>query len=313
MQQFLTKDFISTAEGLAFALVDHVLEEDRVLCFLRYVREAESWRKLDTATANALLGTNYPQYLYYSALKDTYLHAVPLTDIKHHYRPLERLQTLLQQTDYDPVEKDLRALCRILNDAGLPLSQFGITGSLLIGAQHTDSDLDLVVYDRDFFHSARNVLRQLLAAGALQDLDDATWQETFARRGCALSLEEYTWHEQRKYNKACINGRKFDLSFVSDSAPEPHPSYRKLGPIEVTARVKDAIYAFDYPAMLLLEHPEIDACVSFTATYTGQAESGEWINVRGQLEETNNGVRRIIVGSSREAHNEYIKVVQDYA
>jgi predicted nucleotidyltransferase len=309
MRRFFAKDFILTGEGLAFAVVDSTPEEGRVLCFLRYVREAGIWRKIETGVANTLLTSEYPHYFYYSAQKDAHLHAVPSAAVAHHYRPRERLQNLLQQIVLDPVQQDLAALCRLYRQAGLPLTQFGVTGSLLIGAQHADSDIDLVIYDRDCFRQARTVTKQLLKNGALQHLDAAAWRDAYDRRCCALSLDEYIWHERRKYNKACINGRKFDLSFVAGQAPELPRRYRKLGKVALQARVKDARYAFDYPATLLLEHPEITACVSYTATYNGQAEHGEWVSVRGLLEESECGERRIVVGSSREAHGEYIKVV----
>jgi len=50
--------------------------------------------------------------------------------------------------------------------------------------------------------------------------------------------------------------------------------------------------------------------VCYTATYTGQAEQGERIEVAGQLEVSNTGLVRILVGSSREAEGEYIKVLE---
>ncbi|MGR8933504.1 MAG: hypothetical protein ACU837_03850, partial [Gammaproteobacteria bacterium] len=194
MQSFSVKDFVITGEGLAFAVVDSALEEDRVLCFLRYVRDASGWRKLDTAAANALLASCYPHYRYYSPLKDTHLHAVPVAAIVQHCRSPERLQSMLRQSATDPVEQDLAALCELLRREGLPLTLFGITGSLLIGAQHTASDLDIVVYDRDLFRQTRSVVRRLLDRNALQHLNEAAWQETYKRRCCALSLEEYVWH-----------------------------------------------------------------------------------------------------------------------
>jgi predicted nucleotidyltransferase len=313
MRRFVAKDFIVAGGGLAFAVVDSALEDDRVLCFLRYVRQAQGWRKIATGTANALLSSAYPHYLHYSVPKDAHLHAVPVTAITHHYRPRERLHNLLLQSAPDAVQQDLAALCGLFRQAGLPLTRFGVTGSLLIGAQHADSDIDLVVYERNCFRQARAVTRQLLQSGALQQLDAAAWQEAYGRRGCALSLDEYVWHERRKYNKAAINGRKFDLSFVAEHTSEAPQNYRKRGRLALQARVKDARYAFDYPATLLLEHPEITACVSYTATYNGQAETGEWVSIRGLLEEAENGARRIVVGSNREAHGEYIKVIQDYA
>jgi hypothetical protein len=74
--------------------------------------------------------------------------------------------------------------------------------------------------------------------------------------------------------------------------------------------VVDDARAFDYPAEFKIDHKEISSIVSFTATYTGQAVSGEVVEVSGVLEQSEQGVKRIVVGSSREAHGEYIKVIQ---
>ena len=67
-------------------------------------------------------------------------------------------------------------------------------------------------------------------------------------------------------------------------------------------------YAFDYPAEFGIDHPSIASVVSFTATFNGQAQNGERILVAGQLEEDQSGYQRM-VGSSREARGEYIKLL----
>jgi hypothetical protein len=74
-------------------------------------------------------------------------------------------------------------------------------------------------------------------------------------------------------------------------------------------KVIDDAHAFDYPAEFKIDHPQISSIVSFTATYTGQAVTGEMIEVAGVLEQSEHGVKRIVVGSSREALGEYIKVI----
>jgi len=75
-------------------------------------------------------------------------------------------------------------------------------------------------------------------------------------------------------------------------------------------RVIDDARGFDYPAEFKIDHQQIGSIVSFTATYTGQAVNGERVAVSGMLEQSEFGVKRIVVGSSREAHGEYIKVIQ---
>jgi predicted nucleotidyltransferase len=305
---FFAKDFIETAEGLVFAVVAQDLEEDKVLCFLRYVLEPTGWKKVATEQANNLLQQRHPDYLHYSPVLDAHLHAVAIYRIVKHHQPKQRLQQLMSATWHGTVERDLVKLCHLFQQYGLDLAQIGVTGSVLIGVQNQGSDIDLVCYGRDVFHRCRVITRKLIEQGHLQSLSIQDWQRSFERRSCDLNFDEYVWHERRKCNKAVINGRKFDLNLIGHGGGSEGVLYRKCGAITLQCRVIDDTRAFDYPAEFKIGHDEIDAIVSFTATYTGQAVSGETVEVSGVLEQTEHGVKRIVVGSSREARGEYIKV-----
>lgn len=307
---FFAKDFIETAEGLIFAVVGQSMEQDKVLCFLRYVPHQQGWRKVDTDVANDFLKQHHPHYLHYSPILDASLHAVAQPKIIKHYRPKHRLQQLLNADNHDAVEQDLVSLTRLFQQHGLDLANIGITGSLLIGVQQYGSDIDVVCYGREVFHHCRAVTTKLIALGQLQDLTEQDWQQSYQRRDCDLSFAEYVWHEQRKANKAIINGRKFDLNFIDDWAVGDSDDYQKIGPINLQCQVIDDTYGFDYPAEFKIDHEHIDSIISFTATYTGQALRGETVQVSGMLEQSSQGRKRIIVGSSREARGEFIKVLQ---
>jgi len=305
---YQAKDFIQTAEGLVFAVVEQGLEAGKVLCFLRYRLEENVWHKLATQQANDLLTEQYPQYLFFSTVKSAYLHAVDVEDIAIHHQPRRCLQAILTKQNPDRIEQDLIALCQLFQPQGIPLQDLGVTGSILITAQNPSSDIDLIVYGRKLFHQLRNIIKKLIVANKLQQLDDVAWQASYQRRLCDLSYSDYVWHEQRKYNKALINHRKFDLNLLEHAELESL-SYQKHGAIIIRAVVVDAQYAFDYPARFLIAHGKISEVVCYTATYTGQAEQGEMIEVSGQLEVSSNGLQRILVGSTREAQGEYIKVL----
>ena len=306
---FIAKDFIETGEGLIFAVVDHGVEQGRVLCFLRYALTEQGWQKQSTHQANVLLRQRYPDYLYYSPTRDVHLHAVPVDRISRHHQPRRRLLDIVRNSRHDPVEQDLLQLCRLYREHGLKPSDMGVTGSLLIGAQNPKSDIDLVFYDRDQFHRARKVTRDLIEHSLLQGLSESDWEEAYDRRSCHLNFADYVWHERRKYNKALINGRKFDLGYVNHTTVAAE-RFQKCGSIVLQCRILDVHQAFDYPALFKIEHPDIEAVVSFTATYTGQALVGETVEVSGHLEQSESGLKRIVVGSSREADGEYIKVVR---
>ena len=175
--------------------------------------------------------------------------------------------------------------------AGAPEERIGLGGSLLLGAQHPDSDIDLVVYGRPAFDAARAALGAAITAGQLEALDHAQWEAAWSRRGSDLTLDEYMKAEVRKRNKAVIEGTRLDLTLVVDhdeEVPERGP-FRKLGRIVVEALVTDASAAFDHPARYRVQHAEVSEVVSFTPTYAGQAVEGETIEARGWLEEDSVG------------------------
>lgn len=307
---FFSKDFIETAEGLLFAVVSPGLEQGKALCFLRYVNAGGFWRKQTTDQANAFLRKHHPCYLHYSPVLDADLHAVEVGRIARRHQPRQRLRHLMQGDRHDPIERDVYDLGELLRKEGVDLDKVGVTGSVLAGVHNDGSDIDLVCYGRKVFHQCRAGVRGLIEQNRVQDLSDEHWQESYRRRNCSLSYEEYVRHEKRKFNKALINGRKFDLSLIEleDATQSPH-IYQKLEPVTMICRILDDTRAFDYPSVYRIDHDGVSAIVSFTATYTGQAVNGELVEVSGMLEQNAQGIRQIVVGSSREAHGEYVRVI----
>lgn len=307
----LPRDFIATREGLVFAVVDAIAEEGRLLCVLRYVPEGGTLRKLSTAAANAFLQRHYPQYLHYSERLDVALHGVPATAVQGHYRARDRMRSLslLGGRTADPLEQKLLRLLGLFSERRLDPASMGLTGSLLIGAQRPDSDFDLVTYSRESFAAGRAVIRQCIAEGGCDDLDEAAWRQAFDRRGSSLAYPEFLWHERRKGNKASFEGTKFDLSLVTpDPGSTPEVRWRKRGSMTLAATVVDASGAFDYPACYVIDHPEIRHLVAYTQTYAGQARNGEAVEASGTVEQGSEGGGRLVIGASREAPGAYLRV-----
>lgn len=312
---FLPKDYVETREGLIFAVISYFPHEDRVGCFLRYVNTDGRWQKVDTEQANRLLRKHYPQYLYQSKQFDAHFHAVHPEDIVQHHRPEQQLQRVLEQSEdmLDEIASKCVRLMRILEQFGAPVSQLGLTGSMLIGQQKVGSDIDLAVYGREAFHKTRAAVRLGVEQGVLTLLDDALMLDNFERRACALSYEEFYWHESRKFNKAAIENTKFDIGMVSlsDELELDHHHYVKQGMTTVIAKVTDDHRAFDFPAHYEIDNATTPHVYAYTHTYVGQAKKGETVEISGAIEyDTITGERRLIVGSTREAEGEYIKVLK---
>jgi predicted nucleotidyltransferase len=301
-----------------FAVVAEGLEAGKVRCFLRYFQnenenENGQWRKVQTDEANDLLAKNYPDYLFHSLEFDANLHAVSVEKIVKIHNPYTRLKELFTPRQRrDAIEKDCVALCKLFEKRYVELDELGVTGSILVGLQNESSDIDLICDNLNTFQQCRLAILELTLLGKLGLLSEQDWRESYARRDCDLSFEDYVWHEVRKSNKGLINGRKFDLSLVEIDKwgrEKPVVIYQKLGEIKIEVEVIDDSRAFCYPAEFKISHSKIQTVVCFTATYVGQAIVGEIIEVAGQLEQDEFGNQRIVVGSSREARGEYIKVM----
>ncbi|MEX0615991.1 MAG: hypothetical protein WD177_08780, partial [Methylophaga sp.] len=198
---YLPKDFIETAEGLIFAVISYHPHQQKIGAFLRYVKSDGHWQKVDTESANRLLTRHYPQYLYHSGQFDAAFHAVPPTAVVVHHQPEQQLQQLLANPPQDLLTTKMHKLVEILTAAGIDSQQLGITGSMLINQQGQDSDIDLVVYGRQQFHTVRQAVKQAVFAGHLQPLDAELMQDNYRRRSSELDYESFAWHEQRKFNK----------------------------------------------------------------------------------------------------------------
>jgi uncharacterized protein len=293
------RDFIETWEDWIFSVVDYH-NEDGVHCLLRYVaspdgervRNGVRYKKMGFDEAYEFIRQRRPDYL-------KGVMVVPNDDVYRHYEPNKGLQDVLR-TD-SRVKKMVKAL------DGIPMSDMGITGSKLVGLGAETSDVDFIVYGESWF-KARDLLQKAIAGGAIDGIDEAGWKKIYAKRKPELSFDEFYVHERRKGNRCLLDGVLTDLLFVRswDQIGPKVPVGKDLGMKTITAKVRDARFSFDSPAIYEVEHPEIRRVLSFTHTYAGQALAGETIEACGRLEETPEG-KNLVIGTSREPKGEWIK------
>ena len=294
------RDFFETKTGWIFAVSDYSHPEG-LRSLLRYVPDASgerrsggrSYRKMDFDQAFEFLRRERPDYVHD-------LHVVPESDVIRHYQPSEGLRFV---AGMDP---RVMKIARILQEGGVPWHEMGITGSMLLGLHSSSSDIDFVVYG-PMWWKARAIVMLAKSRGLIEDLDEFTWKKIYSKRKPEISFEEFMLHEKRKGNRGMIEGTYFDLLFTRDwSQISPQPVGRSIGSSLIEAKVLDAEFAFDSPAIFHLDHPEVKEIFCFTHTYAGQALPGERIEAKGVLEETAGGLR-LVVGTTREARGEWIR------
>jgi predicted nucleotidyltransferase len=305
------KDYVSIDDKLFFAVVSEYQEDDRALTWLRYVKDENGMHKLNTEEAGKFICDSCPEFLFHSEYADIDLHGIPLESISKVHRPDHAVTRLLQLSSPDSIQQDALHFIKLFLNAGIKQETIGITGSVMLDTHNEQSDIDMVIYGRKRFFQVRKLIQETIQSGELKQLDETFWQDAYQRRDCSISFDEYKKHELRKFNK-CISGNtKVDVSMIPENIErvEEHGPYKKTGKDKIESIIIDDTYSYDFPARYIIKHDTIKEIVSYTATYIGQAETGEQIEAAGYVEQGSDGKKRLLVGTSREAEGEYIRLI----
>ena len=305
------KDFISINNKLFFAVVNEYQEDNHALTFLRYMKDNAGIHKLTTKKAEKIIRDTYPEFQFDSYYADIVLHGIPINLIKEIYYPEQTVTRLLGMESPDNKQSDAIGIINTLLAVGFKKDYMGITGSIMLDMHNENSDVDIIIYGREQFLKIRKYIKNSLDKGEINSLTQAMWKDTYERRDCALSFNEFYSHEKRKFNKFIFGNSKIDISAIPKKGEKYKESgpYKKISKDEISSIVTNDTYAYDFPARYLINHNMIKEVVSYTATYTGQARKGEKIEAAGFVEEDRDGVYRLLVGTSREAKDEYIRVI----
>jgi hypothetical protein len=323
------RDFIKTREGLIFSVVSYYHPNDRYIAFLRYYPNEEGERESEgvkykkvTSTAESFkfLKENFPEYLSYSEIADAMLQCVPVSSVLKIYYPWKRLKEVIVNPQ-SPYESKVAKLSKIFGE--IPTEKKGVTGSFLVNLHSNTSDIDFVIYGSKNFQKARKILKKSLEVGVVREPSEEEWLKSYEKRFPGkkpISFEEYCFHEKRKLHRGVIDGTIFDILFVRDyeEIREKHlyKKCRRRGKATVACTVTDSSLAFDYPSIYRVKCSAIPIreVSSYTHTYAGQARTGETIEACGWIEEVEvrggKNYYRLVVGTTREAEDEYIKIIK---
>lgn len=310
------RDFLETVEGLIFSSVSYFHPKDKYHAYLRYYPDEHGERLAghkryakvsSTSDAEEYLRKKYPVYIGEEGqwvLKER---------VRRIYRPEKRLKEILKKPRGD-LEEKARKLSQVFSE--VPDDRKGVTGSLLVGLHRADSDIDFVIYGIKNHIKARKRLREMFGRGVVRELTEKEWRHVYEKRfpnEKTLDFNEFLWHEKRKNHKGVIDGTIFDLLLVR----QPEELERmvegrfKVGEAVLRCRIIDDSLAFDSPAVyrVILEDGSKGELYSYTHTYAGQARTGEIVEARGIMEVTEVDELRLVVGTTREAEGEYIRVI----
>lgn len=307
-------------------------------------KDGKRYRKVGSEEAYSFLRENYPDYLYFSDVTNVEMMGVPLDKVERIIKPENRLLGLKKTFESGGEVKNPELISKLMDVADffhfiadIPYDHLGISGSILPGLQKDDvSDLDFVVYGLDNHrraiaafkeHRGKEVyIEEVDKHITVEGITNDYWDFVYDKRmfDSSLTKEEFRWYENRKANRGTINGTLFDILATKDydeiEGTWGDTVYEPQGIAKIECDIVSALGAFDNPSLYTIENIEVlegvdvefTEVVSFTHTYAGEVIDGEHVIAKGKVEKVivNGEFRnyRLVVGTTREAIDEYLKL-----
>jgi predicted nucleotidyltransferase len=300
-------DYVETAEGLLFAVKGLHHAEGLVTAYLRYVPDPEGervrgalrYRRVyDLDETDELLRENYPRYLNYVERKGLTLQSVPIESISRVYSARERLKTLKEEPGTELEATVAKLASELSSGSGVPLDEFGVSGSVLIGLAIPTSDVDLIVYGLDAGRKVYDSLRKLrISRDWIRPYDSETVKEVTTNRWGDTDLDQRKMSEleKRKILHGLVDGRDYFVRLVRKPGElEQEIASKPLGKTVFRAEITDAEESIFTPCTYHIEsHPHVEGAtkyditrlVSYRGKFTEQAREGDVVEARGNVEE----------------------------
>ena len=312
-------------------------------------KNGKRYRKVGSEEAYSYLRENHPDYLYFCDITNVEMMGVPLDKVERIIKPDERLLGLKDTFDNGGEVKNPELISKLMDVADffhyladIPYDHLGISGSILPGLQKSDvSDLDFVVYGLENHRRAIETFKEYRGKEVyieevdkritVEGITDDYWEFVYDKRMFdeSLTKEEFKWYENRKANRGTINGTLFDILATRDYdeilGEWGDTIYEPLGIEQIECDIVSSLGAYDNPSLYTIENVQhldgvdypLSEIVSFTHTYAGEVVDGEHVIAKGKVEKViingEDSHYRLVVGTTREAIDEYVKLKESPA
>ncbi|KKN50187.1 hypothetical protein LCGC14_0635330 [marine sediment metagenome] len=310
-------DYIETKKtNLIFDVKGLLHPNDRKICFLRFYPHIEGdrikngimYKKVYNLDERySLLRKFYPDYLFYSKELDLEIQGVYNNDIKRIYSPRDSLKELSEKENLSNIENCSKALCELFIDKGnISRNSIGITGSVMIGLNKEDSDIDIIIYGTETSLKFQEKIVDLFSEpNQFRKYNPEEFKSHYIWRvgGSDISFKEFMRSEQRKLHQGKFHGNDFFVRYIKSPIDWRGKfydyQYKNCGRIKAEGLItdsKDSIFTpCSYkiktlkilskdPTMNNVSFNEISKINSFRARFCEQAKDGETVLVEGKLE-----------------------------
>ncbi|KXB07426.1 hypothetical protein AKJ52_00325 [candidate division MSBL1 archaeon SCGC-AAA382C18] len=346
MRNYRDKDYLESKEGFMFCVVGSVHPEDRLISYLKYIpSEDGKWRGeeknykriMRRYTMSNLKNTiqfleDYPKYILDSSSLDVKISAVPISEIKTHHKPEEKLEQISEMENPDSLQQKSLDLAHAISEKSkVSLESIGVTGSILLDIHQPFSDIDLVVYGGENSRKVRKAINDLYKEedNHFDRFDSEEISEWCTEKSSQfpISPEEAKIIYERKWGRGIFKNKMFSIYPIKKdrevSINYGDRIYHSEGLVKIRAIVSDTTESLYIPSIYGLENVDviegeetydIESVGSYEGFYRDIAREGEEIEVYGKLEKVidkkkGGDFHQVLVGSFEASGEDYIKPV----
>lgn len=299
MRGAMEGDFIETDEGLLFDVKGFYHPQDRIIAFLRYYPASGGGRRrgkvgyekvYDFDERNRYLQRHFPHHLYDDPELGR-IQAVHHTRVARLYDPRRFLLTLANR-EMIPLERISFNFCTLLSKTSrVPLSSFGISGSLLVGLSEKNSDIDIVVYGRKYGSAVFSALQKLRKRGMARAFSGRLLEDICKFRWGHVT-DRLRTIESRKLLHGTFEGTPY---FVRLLRKPRRRRFRQLGLTRISGEVEESDLSIFTPCMYGIKSEKAQRLFSFRGRYCEHLMVGDKFSVKARLEEVLGWGRQIVL------------------
>jgi predicted nucleotidyltransferase len=310
-------DYIETIEDNFFFDVKGLLHpNDYIISFLRFFphpngdrnKEGLNYKKIyNLKERYDFLKKNFPKYLFYSAELGLEVQGVKKVEIKRVYTPRNFFKYLNSKNSLTWSEKYSKALCELfISEGDISENSIGITGSIMIGLNTEDSDIDLIIYGTKTSIEFQERLSKIFKKSKncrKYTLDEYRTHYNWRFGGSDISFKDFLKSEQRKQHQGKFMEQDFFIRYI-ESPNDWKGSfydykYENFGRIKLKAEIidsKNAIFtpcSYKIKPLKIIENNikleklkmgNINEINSFRGRFCEQAKTGETVLTEGKIE-----------------------------
>lgn len=300
LSRFTEGDYIRTVDGLFFAVKGGRHSDELAVATLRYIPDLKGERVLhgvryrrvyDIDSTTKYLETNFPSYINHIEWLGFRLQSVPPSRILEVYKPTKRLQAILDNPK-TRLETRIAKFVKALSAASsVSTSFFGVSGSVLIGLDNEDSDIDLNVYGALEGEKVYEALRRLRSEQEwIRPYDLVTIEPVYSSRWGGVDLGDLRLIECGKLLHGLVYGVDYFIRLLID---EDESESTPVCTISISATVVDASQSIYSPCTYRVTDVKTEnsssqykilELKSYRGKFTEHAQTGDRIRARGTLE-----------------------------